>query len=327
MVVRIIMSILINLILLVWFVIYTIRYNLGQSFIAHVLKNKGSIDRIHRLQMRRKAGRKKLTGFLDTLSSVLRNMGFRSMLPGSSPLWEAGISLYISIDLIILSGFLGYSLFVRMMIGIFVFILIPVSMQSICRKRTYEAEGYLADLGKMVENAAIQYHSIADIFANHYNEFTGALSYACEEYYINTLVNKDEKRSMEDFKNKFCSPMIDIMIENLYAGQDEDHDLAMIGQLSAKAAEDYAVSTGGNRNMLKEARRRVTVSLIFILVLFFALGLIAGGLSVDGLFGLMNYKAYEVSFIPEKLQSGLGIYLLIISGILYLLGVYQKKGF
>ena len=63
---RIIISVIINILLIIWFVIYAIRYYLGQNFVAYILKNKGSLDRIHRLQMRKKAERKPLKGFLLT---------------------------------------------------------------------------------------------------------------------------------------------------------------------------------------------------------------------------------------------------------------------
>lgn len=327
MIIRLIATIIINVILLIWFVIYAIRYNLMQSLMAHILKNKGSLDRIHRLQMRRKAARKEVTGFFYTISTILKNMGFRSMFPGGSPLWEAGVSLYIVIDIVIVSGFLNYVLTTRLLIGAFIFILIPVLGQNMCRRRTYDTEAQLTDLGKMVENASIQYHSVGDIFANHYGEFHGALAYACEEYYINLLVNKDEKRSIRGFKDKFCSPMIDIMIENFAAGQEEDIDMGQIGHLASEAAEEYVSATGGNRNMLNQARFRVTTSLILVLAAFFFGGFVIDGVSISGLFEILRYEPYTVEFLPGYLQSGLGMYTLILSGALCILGVYQKKGF
>ena len=327
MIVRLIVSIIINIVLLVWFVLYAIRYNLVQSFVAHILKNKGSLDRIHRLQMRRKAGRKELKGFFYTISTILKNTGFRSMFPGSSPLWEAGLTLYIAIDIVVLSGFLNYVLTTRLLIGLFILILAPVIGQNMCRRRTYDTEAQLSDLGKMVENASIQYHSVGDIFANHYGEFHGALAYACEEFYINLLVNKDKKRSVRNFKEKFCSPMIDIMIENFVAGEEDEIDMGQIGHLSSEAAEEYVTATGGNRNMLNQARLRVTTSLILVLAAFFFGGFIVDGLSIKGLFEILRYEPYPVEFLPGYLQSGLGMYILVLSGALCILGVYQKKGF
>ncbi len=333
MTIRILISILLNVFLLVWFVMYAIRYHLGEAFIAFVLNNKGSIDRVHRLQMRTKAERKELSGFLKTTSEFFKNIGFRSILPGNSPLWEAGIALYLAIDLVILSGIFKLVFVTRLLMGIAFLILWAIMGQNDCRKRTYDAEIQLCNLGRIVENAAIQYPTVSEIFSNHYMELDGALSRACEEYFISYLVNKDEKRSIQVFKDYFCSPMIDIMIENLAAGEEEDHDLALVGRLSAETAEDYVSATGGNRSLLMQARFRVCMMLISNLGLLLGGGIAAvvagksGKVDPSSLLLLFHYETTEVSFLPDFLQSGFAIYLLILNFALCLYGVYQKKGF
>ncbi len=328
MVARIIICSIMNILLIAWLIVYAIKYHLGQNLIAYILKNRGLIDRTHRLQMRRKAERKPLKGFLSTLNDLLKNAGFRSMFPGNSPILEAGISLYLIIDLIIIGGFFKFPLMTRLLAGAFIFILIPVIGQNICRRRTYEAEEQLSALGKMASNASIQYRSIEEIFSNHYGEFTGSLAYACEEYYINMLVNKDKERSIKRFKDTFCSPMIDIMIENFTVSEeDEDRDLSMAGILCAEAAEEYVSATKGNRSLLNQARVRVSISLIAIIAVFLLGGFFAEGMLFSGLFSFLKYEGYPVDFLPDWLTGGCGIYILIVSIACYLWGIYQKKGF
>lgn len=339
-----IVVIVFNLILLAGLIYYAVRYDLFQMFAAAITKNEGLLDRIRRKQMRKKAERRPLPVFLQVFDELLRDFGYNFLIPGELPLMEAVVSLLFAIDLFMIGYFMPLGKQTRLLVSIVFAVFIPLFGAIRVGKRTQEAEEQLSAFAKLIGNTSGQYDHLSDVFASHYMEFTGAFRYACEEFFIETSNGFDLNTTIMHFERKFTSPIIDVFLENfsierdncsglsfsddLEDDGDEEEYLKKAGTLAADIADAYVQSTKDNREIMFEARKRVTISFVIILIL-----LIPGGLIVkDGLFPILFY-GHDLYFVPEielllqPKDAALGIGLLIISVILYGIGIFKRKGF
>ncbi len=321
--IRIIFLIIINIAVLAFLGIYSVKYSIFPYLLADLSHNKGKKDRIRRLQMRKKAEESPLPDILEKLSNSLRRLGFSFMIPGESPLFTALFTVLLSLDIVVALGLVtGLSLITRLIFGVIFIIIVPMFGIILLRKRTYEAEEQLASFGKMAEGAVSQYSTLSEIFANHYMEFKGSLMVAMEEYHIECLTHKDENLALAHFEEKFCSPLINVIMENLVIIKGDDRDLEKTCRMSIDIINNYVEKTSGNRDLLKEARLRLSGSLIIIIILFIAGSIYSGGINT-----LLTYGTDLSVYMDIANMESIGLYVLIMSMALYLTGIFQSKGF
>ena len=308
---------------LVWFVLYAIKYKVFPYVFALIRGNKGLAGRYRRMQIKTKGERKNKGEIYEKLSDTLRRAGFSFFIPGEDPIWETGITVYVSVMTVIALGFLpGITFIPRLLTGIALIIMVPAIGQILIRKRTYEAESELPAFAKMAEGAVSQYKNFSDMIFNHYLEFNGDFCLAMEEYYLEVSGGVPVEKAVKHFEDKFCSPVINVAIENYVFINEDDRDMSKTSRRLAEISEIYVEKTSKNRDLLSLARKRLTGSLIFIFICF-----IAGGIYSGGINELLTYGNDLWVYMDIANMNFCGLYLLIISVLLYIVGIFQNKGF
>lgn len=230
--------------------------------------------------------------------------GIANVIPGFSE--GALLSLVILITLIFFGLTIYYYGLVAALVASGAILFVTRYILSIVvYSRRVSVESQLLDFINQVTSVSRQFSNLVDIIGSIYGNFSGPLSRALEEFYVEVKKTNNSDLAVKHLKAKFDSKQFAFVVDNLFLCSNATGDFSAVSRDLAKIVSIYTASHEKKQAILRDGKVQMIIMFGLSIAAIFATGKLFNG-------------------VEEILRSSSGIIFIALSTILLFYGLNMK---